>query len=180
MHDLNLLNTVPEGFPNPPNYVVGIQETWTETQEKIQQFKDTVQLKLHLAQLDAKDLQQEIFTSISELENKIKQLLNKIIEEQDEASLQTHNEIEKAKEHWEITKDHTNKVLNAIRQDKAKVKQLLSELNLKSALAKLEQLDFLEKTRSEMRLEVKDLRNKSLQTLKKLNQSIADFIKKET
>jgi len=178
MHELDNINTLPENFELSVDFIGNIEDLLTDTEEKLQALGEELRLKLQLAQMDTEDFRHDLLDTVTKLEKKMRQYARDIEGKLEHTEVQAHLGFLEAKELWEITKEHSQKLVDLLKDDPGKAKNFFDEVKLKTALAKLETKDFIKESRKELSQEAKELRKQSQNILKNLNQGVTDLLKR--
>ncbi len=171
------LNTLPEETEIRPEYTGEFRETLEDTADKLKELRDHLKVKLHLAGMEAKEVQSDIIDSVDGLSRRLSDYAGSLGKTMDTAEVQMHLGLMDAKKRWELTKENAQEALALVKQDKEKAKTFLGEMKLQAQLAKAETKDALHETRDELSENIKEVSKQGASALKKMNHSLSEFLK---
>lgn len=143
---------------------------------KLKTLRDRLQVKLHLAGMEAKTFGDELAHSVDDLSNRLEGYAKGLDRTVDQGQVQWHLGIMEAKDRWEKTREGASKALQILKEDQQKAEELFQELRLQAKLAKAETRDFLAENKQELNKNLKDISTQSVKALKRMNESIGDIL----
>lgn len=169
------LNTLPPDAPASLDSEE-IQEVLGETISKMRLLKDQLQLRLHLASMEAQDLRHDLLDSVEHLSQRFQDLSKTFETSLEKGQVQLHLGLMEMKERWEITKEEAQKALTALSGDRQKALQFFQEARLQAKLGQLEAKEAMESGQEELGKKKADLTGHLSQALKRINGSVSDFL----
>lgn len=143
---------------------------------------DTVQLKSHLAGMDAKDGWEHLSKRLGKIEQDIKSFGEDLHAESQEARIQAHLGAMEAKEKWKTLKTHLSDLVDDIQDSTQSAHTKFDGAILQSHLAKMEAEDAVRERQEQLRKEWNESEEKVAQSvghfLRDFGAELTDFFNK--
>ncbi len=153
-----------------------LQDMLGETMGKMKLLKDQLQLRLHLASMDAHDLRHDLVDSVEHLGQRF-QDLSKVFEGSiEKGQVQLHLGLMDLKQRWDVTKEEAQKALTVLSEDKQKAIQYFQEVRLQAKLGGLEAKELAEEGQEDLAKKKNEVTSQLSQALKRINGSVSDFL----
>lgn len=169
------INTLPND-PDPSLSADDLQHVLGETVGKMKLLKDQLQLRLHLASMEAHDLRHDLLDSVEHLSQRFQELSKTFEGSLEKGQVQLHLGLMELKERWDITKEEAQKALTALSGDKQKALQFFQEARLQAKLGQSEAKDLLNEGQEELGKKKSEFSGQLTQALKRINGSVSDFL----
>jgi hypothetical protein len=171
-HEQEALNTLPDDADVPTD----LRESIQDTADKLKTLGEKLRVKLHLAGMEAKDMKSDLFDTVDSLSRRLTDYAGTLEKTKESAEVQLHLGLMDAKTRWETTKEQAGKALSLFSEDKEKAKAFLQDLRVQAQLAKAETTDALQETKEELKDNLRDISRQGASALKRMNQSVGDFL----